>query len=96
MKAVKVGLLGCGTVGMGVARILMDSKALIAERLGVPLVLKSVADIDTERDRGIRFEDGVMTADARKVVDDPGIDIIIEMIGGDTVAKALILQSIKN
>jgi homoserine dehydrogenase len=96
MKAINVGLLGCGTVGTGVAKILIENKEVISSRVGAHLNLKYVADIEMQRDRGIRFDEGVFISDAHKVVDDPEIDIIIEMIGGEEVAKDLILKAIDN
>jgi len=96
MKEIQVGLLGCGTVGTGVAKLLIDSSQVIGARLGASLNLKSVADIDIETDRGVRFKEGVLTTDAAAVVNDPDIDIIIEMIGGEGIAKELILKAIEN
>lgn len=96
MKQINIGLLGCGTVGAGVAKLLIENKDLITARLGAVLNLKWVADIDTETDRGIRFEDGVFINDAYKVVDDPEVDIAIEMIGGEGIARDLILKAIAN
>lgn len=96
MDAVNLGLMGLGTVGSGVARLLIEKKELISSRLGMNLVLKSVADLDHETDRGISFEDGVFIKDAWQIVNDPDIDIVIEMIGGETLAKDLILAAIKN
>ena len=96
MKEIKIGLLGCGTVGTGVAKILIKNKNLISSRLGAALILKRVADIDINRDRGIRFDDKVLTTNADEVVNDPEIDIIIEMIGGEGVAKDLILKAINS
>ncbi len=96
MKTINVGLLGCGTVGTGVAKILIENRDLIFSRVGAFLNLKYVADVDLETNRGIEFDDGVFISDAFKVVDDPDIDIIIEMIGGETVAKDLILKAIQN
>lgn len=96
MKTINVGLLGCGTVGTGVAKLLIESGPVIASRLGAILNLKQVADIDIETDRGLQFEQGVLTTDARAVVDDPDIEIIIEMIGGEGIAKDLILRAIEN
>jgi len=96
MKEIKVGLLGCGTVGTGVAKILIENKDLICSRLGAVLNLKRIADIDLKRDRGIQFADGVLITDAYRVVDDPEIDIILEMIGGQDIAKDLILKAINN
>lgn len=89
-------MLGCGTVGTGVAKILLENRDLISSRVGACLNLRRVADIDIDRNRGVQFDPGVFIADARKVVDDPEIDIIIEMIGGEGIAKALILSAIEN
>lgn len=96
MKTINVGLLGCGTIGTGVAKILLENKNLIRSRLGADLRLKYVADLDLETDRGIRFDTGVFINDAFKVVDDPDIHIIVEMIGGYGIAKDLILRAIDN
>ncbi|RPH52072.1 MAG: homoserine dehydrogenase [Desulfobacteraceae bacterium] len=96
MRKINIGLLGCGTVGTGVAKILLENKDLISSRAGAELNLKYVADLDPGRDRGIKFGEGVFTGDAFKVVDDPETDIILEMIGGEKIAKDLILRAIKN
>ena len=96
MREVKIGLLGCGTVGTGVARLLLDNRDILLARAGVPLILKRVADLDIARNRGIRFEEGVLTTDAYQVVRDPEIDVVIEMIGGQTVARELIVEAIAN
>lgn len=94
MKEIAIGLLGFGTVGTGVARLLIDNREEIRSRLGADLRLRRVADIDTRTDRGVRLDDGVLVADAGAVVDDPEIDIIVEMIGGRTVARELMLRAI--
>lgn len=96
MREINVGLLGCGTVGTGVAKILIANRELISSRVGTALNLRRIADIDLETDRGIRFDEGVLIDDAHKVVDDPDIDIILEMIGGEDIAKDLILRAIEN
>lgn len=96
MRKINIGLLGCGTVGTGVAKILTDNKDLLTARVGANLNLKWVADIDIVTDRGIRFGDGVLTTDAFMVVGDPEVDIIVEMIGGEEIAKDLILKAIDN
>jgi homoserine dehydrogenase len=96
MKSIQVGLLGCGTVGTGVAKLLMESKGLIASRLGTSLNLKQVADMDTATDRGIPFTDGMFIDDAWAVVNDPDIDIVVEMIGGQGIARDLILAAFEN
>jgi len=96
MKTINVGILGFGTVGTGVARILTESADLLRQRAGLDLRLKWVADIDLETDRGVPLADGVLIPDARRVVDDPEVDIVVEMIGGEGIAKQLILQAIAN
>lgn len=93
---INIGLLGCGTVGTGVAKLLTENKTLLTARVGADLNLKWVADVDTETDRGIELPEGIFINDAYRVVDDPAIDIIIEMIGGQGIAKDLILKAIEN
>ncbi len=93
---INIGLLGCGTVGTGVAKILTERKALLSARVGAVLNLKGVADIDIESDRGLQLPEGTLTDNAHEVVDDPDIDIIIEMIGGEGIARDLILKAIEN
>jgi homoserine dehydrogenase len=94
MREINIGLLGCGTVGTGVAKLLLEQRELIAARLGAILNLKRVADLDLARDRGVRFPEGVLVADARRVVEEPGIDVIVEMIGGEGIARELIAKAI--
>ncbi|RUA02026.1 MAG: homoserine dehydrogenase [Deltaproteobacteria bacterium] len=94
MKEVNIGLLGCGTVGTGVARLLLNNTDLISARVGARLNLKKVADVDITTDRGVAFPDGVWTTDADAVVRDPQIDIVVEMIGGKGIARDLMLKAI--
>ena len=96
MKSIHVGLLGCGTVGTGVARILLENEALLKARVGADIHLTRVADIDLKKNRGIRFNKGVLIKDASEIVDDPDIDIVVETIGGLTAAYDLILRAIKS
>lgn len=93
-KAINIGLLGCGTVGTGVAKMLMHNQDILLSRVGAALHLKRIADIDLDRDRGMVFEKGVFTTDANEIVTDPDIDIVIETIGGLGIAKTLILKAI--
>ncbi|MBI5453020.1 MAG: hypothetical protein HY956_00160, partial [Deltaproteobacteria bacterium] len=71
------GLIGFGTVGTGVVKVLKENASLIKDRLGCELVLKRVADKDTTRDRGVKLDDGVLTTDAMDVINDPEISIVI-------------------
>ncbi len=91
---IAVGLIGFGTVGTGVAKVLSANGALIRQRLGVPLELVKVADLDLTTDRGITLPSGVLTSNAREVIDDPKIDIVVELIGGYDPAKRFLLDAI--
>lgn len=94
MKArIGVGLVGFGTVGAGVAKILLANRALIQRRVGVPVELVRVADLDIARDRGVSLPPGMLTADLREVLDDPSVDIVLELIGGYDAAKRVILDA---
>jgi homoserine dehydrogenase len=92
--SISVGMVGFGTVGTGVAKILLENAALIRRRVGVPVELVRVADLDTTRDRGVRLPPGVLTSDARRILDDPDIDVVLELIGGYETAKRIILDAI--
>jgi len=96
MTEIRVGLIGFGTVGSGVAKILQENARLIERRVGAKIILKKIADIDLESDRGIRLKPGVLTSKAEEVIDDPEIGIITELIGGIEPAKRLILKAIRN
>ena len=96
MKKITIAILGCGTVGTGVARLLLENGDVIQDRVGGELTLKYVADIDTQKDRGIAFQPGVMIPDAAVAIADPEVDIVVETIGGDGIAKQLILDAIGN
>jgi len=96
MKPIQIGLLGFGTVGTGVARMLIENADVIQARVGASLNLKFIADIEIKKDRGLPIDPNILTTDASMVVDDPEIDIIIEMIGGEGIAKEFILQAIDN
>jgi homoserine dehydrogenase len=94
MRKINVAILGCGTVGTGVARLLLDNGVLLQDRVGCAVALKYVADIDTETDRGITFQPGVMIPDASTAINDLTVDIVVETIGGEGIAKQLILDAI--
>ena len=96
MREIKVGLIGFGTVGSGVAKILQKNSRLIEKRMGAKIVLKRIADIDLETDRGVKLKAGILTRKAQEVIDDPEIDIVMELIGGIEPAKTFILQAIRN
>lgn len=96
MKEIGVGLLGFGTIGAGVVKLMGQNASLIEEKLGARLRLRKVADRDITTDRGVAVEPGVLTQNVDDVLNDPKISVIIELIGGYTVAKEFILRAIEN
>ncbi|MBR9986684.1 MAG: homoserine dehydrogenase [Desulfosarcina sp.] len=94
MRQVNIAILGCGTVGTGVARLLLQNGDIIRDRIGCALNLKYVADIDTDKDRGLALPPGVIIPDAAAAIADPTVDIVVETIGGEGIAKQLILDAI--
>ena len=95
MQQINVGIIGFGTVGAGAAEILLNNRAIIGNRVGLDVVLKRIADLDLDTDRGIVLDPGVLTRDASTILDDPEIDIVVELIGGIDKAKEFILEALK-
>lgn len=96
MNEICVGLIGFGTVGSGVVKILQQNKEIIEARVGFPVKLKRIADLDVTTDRGVRVDPSVLTTDVRQVLEDPEISIVIELIGGIEPAKAFILDAFRS
>jgi homoserine dehydrogenase len=96
MKPINVGLLGIGTVGGGTFAVLRRNQEEITRRAGRGIALTLVADKETDKARKIVGDFAAVTADAFEVVRDPDIDIVVELIGGTTIAKQLILTAIDN
>jgi homoserine dehydrogenase len=94
MRPINVGLLGIGTVGGGTFTVLARNQEEISRRAGRAISMKLVADKDLERARKLVGGRAAVTADAREVVNHPDIDIVVELIGGTTIAKELILRAI--
>ncbi len=90
---VTVGLVGFGTVGTGVAKVLLRNAEVIARRVGLPVDLVRIVDLDVTTDRGVSLPEGFLTSDLDSVLNDPSIDMIIELIGGYDAAKRLILDA---
>ena len=95
-KPINVGLLGIGTVGGGTFTVLARNREEISRRAGCTIAMKTVADKDLARARALVGDHSVVTADALDVVNDPDIDIVVELIGGTGIAKELILKAIAN
>lgn len=96
MDPVKVGLLGLGTVGGGTAIVLKRNAEEIARRAGRGIVIDYAANLDLSRAEELGLGSVRLTQDAFEVVNDPDIQIVVELIGGYTVARDLVLQAIRN
>ena len=93
-KPVRVGLLGFGTIGTGVVKLLRAHRAEIATRAGRPIDVVAIADLDTKTDRGIPVAPARLTPDANAVLGDPSIEVVIELIGGYEPARKFVLAAI--
>src|SRR5467141_816063 len=96
MKPINVGLLGIGTVGGGTWAVLARNREEISRRAGRDIRISVVADKETSKARKLTGGNARVTADAFEVVRDPEIDIVIELIGGVTVARDLVLAAVDN
>ncbi|MBK1615420.1 homoserine dehydrogenase [Rubrivivax gelatinosus] len=95
MKPIQVGLLGIGTVGSGTFTVLNRNQEEIRRRAGRGIEITMVADLDVERARAVVGERARVVADAREVIANPEIDIVVELIGGYGIAKTLVLEAIR-
>jgi len=96
LRPINVGLLGIGTVGGGTFEVLSRNQEEITRRAGRGIVISMVADKDLKRARKLVGKSAKVTDDAFKVVSDPGIDIVVELIGGTRIARDLVMAAIKN
>ena len=91
-KQVKIGLVGFGTVGCGVARLILDDADIIAAKTGLRLQLGCVVDIDTNSARPVKLPDAILTNDINKLLNDDTITIGVELVGGTRAAKDIQLK----
>jgi homoserine dehydrogenase len=95
MDRIYIGLIGFGTVGTGLVKILQEKAKLLEERLGLSIVLKRIADLDVTTDRGIEVNPAILTTKIAEVMEDPEIAIVVELIGGLEPARTFILQALE-
>ena len=93
MKDLKVGIIGFGTVGAGVASCLLNNADAIEKRTGIKAVLTKIADLDITTDRGVKIPDGILTTSVNELME--CCDIVVELIGGTTKSKEFILEALK-
>ena len=94
MKSIQVGLFGIGTVGSGVFNVLQRNQEEICRRAGRGIEITMVADLDVARAQSMVGAGVQVVSDARAIIANPDIDIVIELIGGYGIAKALVLEAI--
>ena len=94
MKPIQVGLLGIGTVGSGTFNVLKRNQPEIQRRAGRGIAITMVADLDTARAQAVVGDAARVVSDARAVIANPEIDIVVELIGGYGIAKALVMEAI--
>jgi len=96
MTELRVGLLGLGTIGTGVARILIEQNELISRRLGKQVTLVAAADRDLDRDRGLDFSGVRLCDDANAIVAADDIDLVVELIGGYEPARSFVIAALEH
>ncbi|MBU1925547.1 MAG: homoserine dehydrogenase [Candidatus Omnitrophica bacterium] len=96
MQEIKIGIIGYGTVGTGVAKILSRKSSLLSEKLKTRLILKTICDLDVRRKRNFMPKGVLFTRNVDKVLDDEQIQIVVELIGGINPAKEYIIRALKN
>lgn len=94
-KEIKVGLIGFGTVGSGVVKVLLEKGDSLQQQTGKRIVLKRIADLDIITDRRLSFDPGILTTSAEEVIFDPEIEVVVELIGGYEPARTFILTALR-
>jgi homoserine dehydrogenase len=94
MKNINIGLIGLGTIGVGVVKLLRQNEELITKKLGAKLILKKIADIDITTPRGVKINKNLLTTNAREIINDKDISIVIELMGGYEPARTFVLEAI--
>ncbi len=94
MKKVTVGVVGFGNVGAGVIKILRDRKGYLAAKTGIEIVVKKICDKDITSKRNVSVDKTLLTKDIHEILDDPQIDILVELMGGVNPAKDFITQAL--
>jgi homoserine dehydrogenase len=94
VDSIHIGLIGFGTIGTGLVKILQENAELLEKRLGASIVLKRIADLDLTSDRGVKVNPALLTQNVGAIMEDPEIAIVVELIGGLEPARSFLLQAI--
>ncbi|NLF94237.1 MAG: homoserine dehydrogenase [Oligosphaeraceae bacterium] len=95
MKKYNLGIIGFGTVGAGVVETIQKNGELLARRTGVQLAVTRIADLDIVSNRGVSLEPGVLGTDAMALIESPDVDVVVELVGGTTVARKFIAEALQ-
>ena len=95
MQKIQIGIIGFGTVGSGTYDVLKTNEEIITDRVGAEVAVKKIADLDIVSDRGVPVADSLLTTDAMEIIDDPEIDVVVELMGGLEEAKTYILKAME-
>lgn len=95
-ERINVGIIGLGTVGTGVLKVLIENKDEITRKVGCTIEVVKIADLDITTVRPVRFDKNILTTDVSEVLDNSHVDIVVETIGGVKPAKDFILRAMKN
>ena len=95
MDRLRIGIIGFGTVGAGVVECIQRNADLVTERTGIRPVITRVADKDLESDRGVTLPPGVLVDEVDTILDASDIDVVVELVGGTTVAKDFVLRALR-
>ena len=96
MNEIAIGLIGFGTIGSGVVKILQENADILSARVGIPIRLARIADLDIESDRGVPVDRSLLTTNVQDVLQDPNISLVVELIGGYEPARTIILDAFRN
>jgi homoserine dehydrogenase len=95
MKKINVGIIGFGNVGSGVVRILRDRKTMLSGKIGTQIDIKKIVDADITTKRNVSVEKGLLSRKASDILDDPLIDVVVELVGGIHPSKEFICEALK-
>jgi homoserine dehydrogenase len=95
MRKINIGIIGFGTVGSGVVKILREKKSFLAEKTGIEISIKKICDKDLASKRNVSVDKKLLTKSALEIINDPQIDIVVELVGGVHPAKEFIIEALK-
>ena len=95
MKKINLGIIGFGNIGSGVVRILREKRSILAQKIGLEINVKKICDKDIASKRDISVDKHLLTKDAYQIINDPQIDIVVELMGGVQPAKEYIVEALK-